>query len=162
MNCTSTVKHLRAGNRITETVQKRILELLVYVLHPESASCLGDHKRDILNFSRFSCQKGETWTASITLRSWRADREPVDLQKSSDDIKPQFRLPSNSNLSQVWKRQSVKDVDEQTIFKPEVSSIILSTNSFGDFSKCTVVSEFMDDKMKALSDHARKLFQMFM
>lgn len=145
-------------------IPRKILELLVYVLHPESAPCLGDHIRDILNFSRFSCQTGDTWVASITLRSWRVHSEDLagdkectkESQNSSDD----FPLPRN--LRPVWEKLKKPDVDERTIFKPEVSSIILSTNAFGDFSQCTVVSEFMDHKkMMDISAEARKLWQKF-
>ena len=109
-------------------IPKEILELLVYVIHPESAACLGDHIRDILNFSRFSCQTGDTWVASITLRSWRVHdtdeiyRAPGDAptdpkrQNSADD----FYLPTN--LMQVWEK--VEGLSEKTIFKPEVASVI--------------------------------------
>jgi hypothetical protein len=129
------VKPLRKDTPVK--IPKEILELLVYVIHPESAACLGDHIRDILNFSRFSCQTGDTWVASITLRSWRVHdkdvihRAPGDaptdpkLQNSADD----FYLPTN--LKQVWDQ--VSGINDRTIFKPEVASIILSTNSFGDF-----------------------------
>jgi len=147
-------------------IPKEILELLVYVIHPESAACLGDHIRDILNFSRFSCQTGDTWVASITLRSWRVHdkdvihRAPGDaptdpkLQNSADD----FYLPTN--LKQVWDQ--VSGINDRTIFKPEVASIILSTNSFGDFSKCTLVAEFIDpDTMRILATKARKVWQKF-
>ena len=79
-------------------------------------------------------------------------------QNSSDE----FLLPRN--LRQVWGK--VKDVNEETIFKLEVLSIVLSTNSFGDFSKCTVISGLIgdneiDDKMKSIVEDARKLWQKF-
>ena len=147
-------------------IPKEILELLVYVVHPESAACLGDHIRDILNFSRFSSQTGDTWVASITLRGWRVHTEDeinkargvelTDLkrQNSADD----FYLPRN--LMQVW--ENVVGLSKQTSFKPEAASIILSTNSFGDFSKCTVVAEFIDpEKMTILATKARKVWQRF-
>lgn len=151
-------------------IPRNILELLVYVIHPESAACLGNHIRDILNFSRFFCLIGDTWIASITLRSWFVqddedfDRETWDKSKnaktknSSDD----FILPTN--LKHVWEKVGEKEssVNKNTMFKPEVSSIILTTNSFGDFSKCTVVSEFMNATiMHGISEEARKLWQKF-
>ena len=80
-------------------------------------------------------------------------------QNSFDD----FYLPTN--LKQVWEKvgEEVPNVNKNTIFRPEVSSIILSTNSFGDFSKCTVVSEFMNRKeMLEVTQEARKLWQKFM
>jgi hypothetical protein len=80
-------------------------------------------------------------------------------QNSSDD----FYLPTN--LKHVWEKvgKEVESVSKNTIFRPEVSSIILSTNSFGDFSKCTVVSEFMEEEiMLEIARDARKLWQKFM
>ena len=159
------MKPLRKPKERTK-IPKEILELLVYVVHPESAACLGDHIRDILNFSRFSSQTGDTWVASITLRGWRVHTEDeinkargvelTDLkrQNSADD----FYLPRN--LMQVW--ENVVGLSKQTSFKPEAASIILSTNSFGDFSKCTVVAEFIDpEKMTILATKARKVWQRF-
>jgi hypothetical protein len=153
-------------------IPREVLELLVYVIHPESAACLGDH---VLNLSSFSCRTGDTWVASITLRSWRVESEPVEknkkgkrIEKREDlsDTSPEdchdFRLPLN--LKQVWVQK--KGVGEDTIFKPEVSSIVLSTNSFGDFSKCTVVSGLFpdnkrDEKMESIVKDARILWQKF-
>jgi len=153
-------------------IPRDVLELLVYVLHPESAACLGDY---LLNLSSFYCRTGDTWVASITLRSWRVESEPVEKNKKGEriekrddlsDTSPEdchdFRLPLN--LKQVWEQK--KGVGEDIIFKPEVSSIILSTNSFGDFSKCTVVSGIFPDKrrdeeMESIVQDARKLWQKF-
>jgi hypothetical protein len=155
----STVIPLRESGKLA-TIPKKVLNLLVYVIHPETAACLGDH---ILNFSRFSCQTGDTWVASITLRSWRVGSEEPETETRSNspsqNSSDEFSLPPN--LRQVWGK--VNGVDEKTIFKPEVSSIILSTNSFGDFSKCTVVSGLItdDDKMKSIVEDARKLWQKF-
>jgi hypothetical protein len=154
------------------TIPRKVLELLVYVLHPEAAPCLGDH---ILNLSRFSCQTGDTWVASITLRSWRVEEgKGIRRNKSSNEPPPNpseaFLLPWD--LRPVWRKRKAKgkkpkvgektSVGDDTIFKPEVSSLILSTNAFGDFSKCTVVSEFIDDDtMKSIVTDARKLWQKF-
>jgi len=163
----STVSPLRNEKTPTPVkIPKEILELVVYVIHPEAAACLGDHIRDILNFSRFSCQTGDTWVASITLRSWRVHDKyefqrppgdaPIDPEKknSADD----FYLPTN--LMQVWK--DMKGLNENTMFKPEAASIILSTNSFGDFSKCTLIAEFVTpDKLKKLATNARDVWQQF-
>jgi hypothetical protein len=85
-------------------------------------------------------------------------RDPM-CQNSFDD----FYLPTN--LRQVWEKvgEKVPNVNKKTIFRPEVSSIILSTNFFGDFSKCAVVSEFMDrEKMLEVTQEARKVWQKFM
>lgn len=153
-------------------IPREVLELLVYVIHPESAPCLGDH---VLNLSNFSYRSGDTWVASISLRSWRVESEPVKKDKKGERIETydnlsdtsqedfhDFRLPLN--LKQVWDQN--EGVDEDTVFKPEVSSIILSTNSFGDFSKCTVVSGLFpndkrDEEMESIVKDSRKLWQKF-
>ena len=148
------------------TIHSKVLELLVYVVHCEAAACLGDH---ILNLSRFSRQTGDTWVTRITLRSWRVeDDKKVKRNKPSNKPAPNsskgFLLPWN--LRHVWGKKKgdgeKPNVGEDTIFKPEVSSVILSTNAFGDFSKCTVVSELInDEKMKSIVEDARKLWQKF-
>ena len=149
------------------TIHPKVLELLVYVVHPEAATCLGDH---MLNLSRFSRQTGgDTWVTSITLRSWRVeDDQKVKRDKPSNKPCPGpsegFLLPWN--LRHIWgKRKGDSEkpkVGEDTIFTPEVSSVILSTNAFGDFSKCTVVSELIDnEKMESIVEDARKLWQKF-
>ena len=153
------------------TIPKDTLNLLVYVIHPESAVCLGNYA---LNFSTFSCRTGDTWVASITLRSWQvsevSDTDLAELEKvdpssdSSQNPFDGFRLPWN--LRKFWHKSDVTEVSRNTMFKPEVSSIILSTNSFGDFSKCTVVSgltgdEIIEEKMHSIVENARKLWQKF-
>ena len=48
------------------------------------------------------------------------------------------------------------------MFQAGVSSVILTTNSFGDFSKCTIVSEFMThEKMRVVAVEAREVWQKF-
>ena len=149
------------------TIHPKVLELLVYVVHPEAATCLGDH---MLNLSRFSRQTGgDTWVTSITLRSWRVeDDQKVKRDKPSNKLSHSpsegFLLPWN--LRHVWGKRKgdneKPEVGEDTIFKPEVSSVILSTNAFGDFSKCTVVSELIDnEKMESIVEDARRLWQKF-
>jgi hypothetical protein len=44
----------------------------------------------------------------------------------------------------------------------EISSIVISTNPFGDFSKCTIISELIDeDGMEGIVEEARILWQKF-
>jgi hypothetical protein len=144
-------------------VPKKIVEMLVYVIHPESASCLGYH---ILNFSSFSCKTGDAWIAGITLKSWQVEYEETGNRSDSPSQNPSsddpFRAPDN--LSSLWKklRRADKKLIEKMIFKPEMSSIVISTNAFGDFSKCTLVTELIGDKeMRDIVQDARKLWQKF-
>jgi hypothetical protein len=141
-----------------DTIPPKLLELLVYVYHPESANCLGDHVR---NFSRFSCQARDTWVASITLPSWVVQQASSKREEHDGKGNPtEFFFPRKYH--EVW--ENVPDVNENMIFKLKVSSLILSTNAFGDFSKCTVVSGLSDDdsKIKSIIDEdVRKLLGEF-
>jgi len=147
------------------TFSKHLLDLLVYVLHPSSAPCLGNH---VLKFSRFSCQRGETWVASITLRSWRVDRNgPQPPGKSSQTSKDDEPIYLPTILKRVWqKAQNDRDQRrtplEKLSFELDVSSIVISTNAFGDFSKSTIVSKLIGaDDMHNIVQDTRKLWQKF-
>ena len=78
------------------------------------------------------------------------------LEKISDNYP--ILLPLH--LKSVWPEEP--DIDESLVIELQMSSIILSTNAFGDFSKCTIVSELIDDKkMGHIVIAARKLWQKF-
>jgi hypothetical protein len=145
--------------------EKEFLNLLVYIIHPESAICLGNH---ILKFSRFSCHKGNTWVANITLRTWHVKvlvkRRPLaDFQTHTFRDDEPIQLPS---LEKLWlddkRKRGEKPRLEKLCFELDVSSIVLSTNEFGDFSKCTVVSALMENhEMELVVREAQKLWQKF-
>ncbi len=51
---------------------------------------------------------------------------------------------------------------EPTVVKLQISSIILTTNAFGEFSKCTIISELMSDEdLEPLGADAQKLWERF-
>jgi hypothetical protein len=55
----------------------------------------------------------------------------------------------------------LEDADPQCS-RLEISSIVLSTNPFGDFSKCTIISELIDKKeIEDIVEKARILWQKF-
>lgn len=59
-------------------------------------------------------------------------------------------------------KEKTKNVKKNWFFELDVSSVVISTNSFGDFSKVTVVSELIsEDDMKEIVESARKLWQKF-
>ncbi|KAH8901092.1 hypothetical protein GQ53DRAFT_814577 [Thozetella sp. PMI_491] len=142
-------------------------DAMIYVVHPEAATCIGNHQ---LRFSRFACQRGQTWVSHITLRYWR----PCTEGTSTDVIAPQVSaddavksliddraIPLPSNLANIW-RDKVESNDLR--FVPEVSSMIISTNDFGDFSKFTIFSDLLDNdkgETEALVEEARKVWQKF-
>ncbi|KAF7506295.1 hypothetical protein GJ744_011868 [Endocarpon pusillum] len=147
---------------------ERLIPLLVYVIHPESTACLRNH---ILHNPQFLCQKGNTWIASITLRSWLRSDKGADASATKSMLVP--KLPSDDDLisfpeepthAKSWyeeNRNSNKNQMPDT-FRRTISSIILSTNVFGDFSKCTIISEdISEDNLVTLVDASRTVWQKF-
>jgi hypothetical protein len=65
--------------------------------------------------------------------------------------------------SRKIKKKAVNDVeDENLTFMLEVSSVAISTNAFGDFSKCTIISELIGKEiMDIIAPQARELWQKF-
>ncbi len=180
-------------------LSRELLDLLVYVLHPEAAACLGNH---VLRFSRFSYQERDGWVANITLRSWRVPHRGPPLEKPTQEgvdngtLRTQLnRLLSSGGsppgeraapareggshrftddgpiylpptLKEVWGGRRMVTQEKLPLdvlsFELDVSSICLSTNPFGDFSKCLITSELLDDgDLAAIVDDARKLWQKF-
>jgi hypothetical protein len=143
----------------TPLLSNALLDLLVYVIHRESAVCLGNH---VLKFSRFACQRGQqNWVASITLRSWQVgERGPEPPKKSTNSSKDDEPIYLPQNLKKVWEK--AKQIEEKLSFELDVSSIVISTNAFGDFSKSTIVSKLIGkDEMEEITQDARKLWQKF-
>ena len=189
----SLVKNPRIATSNKEKVKpggENVLNLLLYVLHPESAPCLGNH---MLAFSDFLCERLDEWTASITLTYWKVcykaesaegsgvseDHDPPKPSSSSDfdqsksgtvsrittkvieDSETKMKLDDSSpktagqhhhpevngdavinvpehappNLRKQWSGKNLAEID--------VSSMVISTNAFGDFSKLTVISDLL-------------------
>jgi hypothetical protein len=160
---------------IAKKLPPNLLKLFVYVFHPESVDGLSSHT---LRVSRFSCQRRDSWVSRITLRSWSLADKPKDVENlpwgydsggpeevyhhGSDDKR--IFLPSTliKPLEAVNEPVSKREQDNphQAILK--VSSIIISTNSFGDFSKCSVVTDLISDsKLRKLADVLQELWQKF-
>ncbi|RYO85106.1 hypothetical protein DL766_006716 [Monosporascus sp. MC13-8B] len=130
-----------------------LLRLFVYVLHPEVIDCLESHTRRV---SKFVLQKRKTSVmAYITLRSWSLERSS---DKTSNEVQDMAQFVSSfvngkdvigfpKSLEQVLLRN--KNALGHSRKKPtdmalKVSSIGISTNEFGDFSKCSL-QEAIDD-----------------
>jgi len=154
---------------------------MVYVIHSDATTCLGNHA---LNFSSFSCQAGETWVASITLRCWKENsgkneskplqqpkgqcrfwRRPIVQNNRAGDYGYGEDRPITLRKSQenAWSKSQREEVKKGELrFELDVSSIVLSTNAFGDFSKCTIVSELIEEEdVGELAEAARRLWQKF-
>lgn len=87
-----------------------------------------------------------------------------DPSQTSKDDEPIY-LPEN--LDRVWRKaQKARDQSKTTLeelsFELDVSSIVISTNAFGDFSKSTIVSELLtEETVRNIVEEARKLWQKF-
>ncbi|KAI1410710.1 hypothetical protein F5Y13DRAFT_167189 [Hypoxylon sp. FL1857] len=51
--------------------------------------------------------------------------------------------------------------DSPSVVELQVSSIVLSTNDFGDFSQCTIISELLEGKSKEVGDQCKELWERF-
>ncbi len=95
-------------------------------------------------------EKRKTWVVGITLRSWGFSRNE-DFEEIHDpgDSPEDACIKLLPHLMEPLRRSRPKifALENETIAKAElkVTSIILSTNEFGDFSKCTIISELLDD-----------------
>ncbi|XXG96150.1 hypothetical protein Hte_002429 [Hypoxylon texense] len=145
----------------------RLLALFSCVIHVDSMDCFINHQS---RFPDFSCQKGNTWVTRITLRSWsKSEITPEDYRERTNrpgTSKSTATLPGSVRsiehpideedvriLLPLNLRDSLKFINEDAFAKEEqspgivnltVSSIVLSTNGFGDFSQCTIISELLD------------------
>ena len=155
-------------------LSKHLLQLLFYVIHPESSACLSSH---VLCLSRFSCQRGNTWIARITLRSWIPQQDsgksdtgnvPSDSDEDANISLPKVDLDADEDapicLSKEFLDSITGKISQLPIpdpFKLTVSSLVISTNAFGDFSKCTILSETVDDQLVKLVEVSHDLWQKF-
>jgi hypothetical protein len=167
--------------RAVRILSKHLLQMLLYVIHPEAAACLSSH---VLCYSRFSCRSGNMWTARITLRSWilqdsgsvaahssvpGSDQDApiaIPMAKSGADDDAPITFPKAfKNIDPLQKdnlTEKRKPAPQPKSFKLTVSSLILSTNAFGDFTKLTLISETIDDsRLVSFATECRTLWQKF-
>ena len=134
-------------------MSKELVELLVFVLHPESVDCLANH---LLGFSRYSSHAKEPWLARITLRSWRLEDYAGDWACSENEGDP-ILVPDK-----VKEALMNSKLDPAKRVAPPLSSIVISTNAFGDFTKTTIVSKIMPgSKLRYAGNKAQELWRMF-
>jgi hypothetical protein len=128
-----------------------------------------------LGFSRFFCHTGEPWLARITLRSWHL--EDYDQAKWNTTVKPEAWANSRKedNPIQLPKKfeKALEKLDpdkykehrgqEHTkIIVLSLSSMVISTNPFGDFSRTTIVSNIVSGpKLQHAGNKAQELWHMF-
>ncbi|KAI1158017.1 hypothetical protein F5B18DRAFT_642755 [Nemania serpens] len=146
-------------------LKESIVQMLVFVIHPEAATGLSNH---VLHVPRFSFLKGPAWTTSITLGSWMlTDRKLDTLQQQNVLMAKEFIQLPDELKRELQKEESPKDEYSALKFLRRsdsgvsfsLSSVILSTNAFGDFSRCTIISEGVDDDLKSDRDELRELVE---
>ncbi|KAI1746406.1 hypothetical protein F4680DRAFT_463577 [Xylaria scruposa] len=142
---------------------KNLVRMLAFVLHPEAVICLSNH---VLHTPRFSFHKGPTWMTSITVGSWiLTNTELKSLKHDSVMANESIKLPAELKDAAVLHGGALKSPQSRVSFF--VSSVVLTTNAFGDFSRCTVISEFDDEYMKAkrnepaVAEKCNEMWQVF-
>ena len=126
-----------------------LLRLLVYVLHPEMAECFKNHLLRVSRFELWSRQ--ETVVVHITLRSWSL----VFPEKGFSATKEDDRIYLPSNLHR-------EDRDPLNSMELKVSSIGMSTNFLGDFSKCCIITDLIrEEEINALGERAQEIWDGF-
>ncbi|KAH8742641.1 hypothetical protein F5883DRAFT_595571 [Diaporthe sp. PMI_573] len=155
---------------------KDLVELLICVLHRGSTDCVANH---MFRFTRFSLHTGLQWIARITVRSWMLkDIENNETPEGEDGFRGSegnpIYIPGGSKREQALTRlkrseegqeNSVKNGQAKAKSKQvvlNVSSIVISTTAFGDFSKMTIVSEILSaSKLRYAGNEAQKLWRVF-
>ncbi|KAH7378145.1 hypothetical protein BKA64DRAFT_250577 [Cadophora sp. MPI-SDFR-AT-0126] len=147
--------------RINTSKRKDLVAHFIYVFHPESADAFSDN---IFKTSRFSCKNRGLWATNITLRSWSFARtewsfptkpcesdQPIlgpfkeDVEHCPED--EPIRLPTHLHeaLEKIDSASHDREDESPGHIVLHASSIVLSTNEFGDFSKCSIVSELITE-----------------
>ncbi|KAJ2998175.1 hypothetical protein NUW58_g410 [Xylaria curta] len=133
---------------------KKFVQVLAFVVHPEAVTCLSNH---VLHTLRFSFHKGPIWMTSITVGSWiLANTEQMTLKHESAMTNESVKLPDElrgaaQDAERLRGRNSAL-TSSQSRVSFFVSSAVLTTNAFGDFSRCTIISEVKDENKKMKRD----------
>lgn len=121
--------------------------MLVFVIHPEAAMCLSNH---ILNTPRFSLHKESTWMMSVTVGSWiLTNTERTPPKHSSVMANESVKLPPELEATASQNAKDNKSTLTQSGYRVSffASSVVLTTNAFGDFSRCSVISDIDDENI---------------
>lgn len=140
---------------VIRRLSRPIVEAFVYMWHTEAKSCFDAHLGTVPKY--FCSRKGDQWRATITLRYWTPDPpfgfvdQPIqDKNALGFEEQSPITLPENSG-----------DKFDIKLF-PGSSSIVLSTNAFGDFGQCSVISDIVrPDKAVRACEIAQEIWQKF-
>ncbi|KAH7303389.1 hypothetical protein B0I35DRAFT_446717 [Stachybotrys elegans] len=150
------------------------------MLHPEILDCLENHT---MRVSKFALEKKTSVIAHITIRSWSLEKKSgkrQEKQQKSQQPDPrgqdilEWNAPRFLNDEELIRLPQELDkiyrVDKQTgdlkrdppNMELKVSSIGMSTNEFGDFSKFTVITDLIPPReLKKLSRTVHDIWNKF-
>lgn len=161
----------RSWNRMADF---GFLRLFCGIIHAASGACFINH---ISRIPEFSYQNGNIWVTRITLRSWskpgnnKENRNSPKLSESMttllgsdiDEEETTIEMPRSLRDSLRFINKASFDDEQESpcILNLEVSSIVLSTNDFGDISQCTVISELLDGATQFLERQCKDIWEKF-
>lgn len=164
---------------------KDLVEMLIYVLHRGSIDCIANH---MFRFSRFSLNANSPWVARITLRGWMLQDLEADGMRAEDTgglrlvekpkapdggprpLKEGLRgseddpiyIPIGSKRERALNQLKGQHKAERKQVVLTVSSVVMTTTAFGDFSKITIISKIIPgSKLRRASEEAQKLWRVF-
>jgi hypothetical protein len=134
--------------RSSNSLPVGLLRVVVHVLHPEVIECFNHHQLHVSRFGLWTRQA--TAVVHITLRSWALVPERGKFSTTREDDK--IQLPEHLHKQDRVPRD----------MELKVSSIGMSTNEFGDFSKCSIVTELISSKaIETLGEEAQEIWDAF-
>ncbi|KAI0453698.1 hypothetical protein F5B21DRAFT_504978 [Xylaria acuta] len=176
------------GRQERRSGDSELVGLFAFVLHPEAVDGFANQ---LLQISRFFCHGNGRWLARITLRNWTLDdndeaaETPPKLphpfvrwmrqklstvrgiegrSKTQNFRDDQISMPKGLKMAFSRLNPDASDREAKNPKKVllKVSSIIISTNDFGDFSRCTVISDILPPSaMNLLGTDLKELWQAF-
>ncbi|KAK3290899.1 uncharacterized protein B0H64DRAFT_446714 [Chaetomium fimeti] len=151
------VRHRILISCVAYQLPKGLLRLLVHILHPEVVECFNNHH---LRLSRFqlSSRPEPPVVAHITIRSWSVvwDRELSYATQEEDKIE----IPDNLFLEHRRKNNPLQN--KPPLVELRVSSVAISTNRFGDFSRCSLITyQIPCCRLKKLGVMAQEIWDKF-
>jgi len=169
----------------------KLYKLLAYVIHPEAMPCLNNHSLRFSRFfcrKQDTWVAGITlraWHVRLSASSGQQSSQPIAATANQTNAPAQLPPPPvpglpmtqsdlalahfpddkpmvpPQNLKDRWP-DNLKEHLGKLSFELRVSSVVISTNSFGDFSKCTIISDLISQgDMPSLMEEARMLWQKF-
>ncbi|KAH6715015.1 hypothetical protein BKA61DRAFT_672983 [Leptodontidium sp. MPI-SDFR-AT-0119] len=137
--------------------EKSLVAHFVYVFHAESAAAFSDN---ICKISAFSCKNRgtEALPGNLSILPPKPDKSEV----SPEDAPIMLPIHLHEPLRKLHKKVYGLEDEAPGNIRLSASSIVLSTNKFGDFSKCSIISEMItEETLQQLEKEVPILWQRF-